>query len=133
VKIRQSREPIGTLRSATCKRDAAGHWFVTLMHVSAEPVQLTLVDPASVVGLDRGLKVLIVGNDGQRVAAPPWYRQSERKLKRANRAVSRAQKGSAGRQTARHRLALVHQKVRNRRADFLHKLTTRLVHEYEGF
>jgi putative transposase len=134
VRIRQSRKPMGTIKSATCKLDAAGHWFVTLVeHVPVQPIQGPLLDPARVVGLDRGLKDLIVASDGQRVAAPRWYRQSERNLKRASRAVSRAQRGSAGRQAAQRRLALVHQKVRNRRADSLHKLTTRLVHEYDGF
>ena len=64
--------------------------------------------------------------------APRWYRQRERKLKRASRTLSRTQPSSRRRQKARQRLARVHEQIRHRRADFLHKLTTRLVQTYDG-
>jgi putative transposase len=135
VKLRQSREPLGTLKSATCKQDATGRWYVTLVErLALTPPSPSLApNPARVLGVDRGLKDLVVGTDGLRVSAPRWYRQSEHKLRRANRALSRTHLGSRGRQQARQRLALVHQKIRNRRADFLHELTSRLVRGYDGF
>src|SRR5690606_12412713 len=54
------------------------------------------------------------------------------KLRRAQRQLSRKQKGSKNREKARKRLNRVHAKVRNQRQDFLHKLTTGLVQKYDG-
>jgi putative transposase len=95
VKIRQSRQPKGTLKSASCKPDATGHWFVTLVeHIAVQPVAQTLAtDHAQISGLDCGLTHLIVGSDGLRIAAPRWYRQSERTLRRASRSLSRKKAG----------------------------------------
>lgn len=133
IKIRQSRAVVGALGGATCKQDATGHWFVTITETLPVDLPATVsANPERVLGLDRGLKDLIVGSDGSRVAAPRWYRMSERRLRRTNKALSRTQKGSRRHQKARHRLALVHQKTANCRADFLHKLTTRLVQQYDG-
>ncbi len=74
----------------------------------------------------------MVLSNGERVAAPRFYRKRERKLKRANRALHRKHKGSANRAKARKRVARVHQKTANKRQDFLHKLSTRIIREHEA-
>jgi len=147
VQVRQSRKVEGVTKSATFKRDACGHWFVCLVAETEMPaVALPLPSSDKTVGVDRGLKDVVVTSDGARVAAPRFYRAAQRKLRRAQRSFSRTAKGSNNRakarqrvarqrvarqRVARQRVARVHQKIANKRNDFCHKLTTDLVREHD--
>ncbi len=133
VRIRQSQPLDGTTKSATFKRDATGTWFVSLnVAVEMPDTPLSPVEAEGVVGIDLGLKDFAVLSNGERIAAPKFYRRRERKLRRASKAFSRTRNGSNGRAKARKRIALVHRKTSNQRRDFLHKLSTRLVKEHAG-
>jgi putative transposase len=128
VRLRLSQPVVGRTKSATFKQDACGHWFVTLVAEREVPGEkLPLPDPERTVGIDLGLKDLLVYSDGGREPAPRFYRRGERTLRRAQRVHSRRKKGSRNRAKARTKVARVHQRVANQRADFLHKLTTPLV------
>jgi len=133
VKIRQSQVVEGTTKSATFKRDACGHWFVSLVAEREMPaVALTAPAKDRTVGVDLGLKDAVVTSDGERVAAPRFYRAAQRKLRRAQRGQSRTVKGSNNRAKARRRVARVHQKIAAKRNDFCHKLTTGLVKNHDA-
>jgi putative transposase len=95
-------------------------------------VALPAPDPERTVGIDIGLKDAIVCSDGTRVAAPRFYRRGERKLRRDQRVHSRHKKGSRNKARARAKVARVHQRVANQRADFLHKLTTALTKSHDA-
>ena len=95
-------------------------------------VPLPPANPERVVGIDLGLKDFAVLSDGTRIAPPKFYRKGLSKLRRAQRALSRKQKGSKNRDKARQRLNKVHARTRNQRRDWLHKLTTDLVTRYDG-
>lgn len=133
VKIRQSQPVDCPIKGATFKRDAEGHWYVTLTAEFTMPdVPLPPANPESVVGVDLGLKDLVVVSDGTRILPPKFYRKGQNKLRRAQREMSRKQKGSKNRDKARKRLNKIHARTRNQRQDFLHKLTTNLVTRYDG-
>lgn len=88
------------------------------------------------MGIDLGLTVLaaVVASDGtaETVANPRHLRTAERRLARTQRALSRKQRGSRNRQKARHRVAVAHRKVRDRRGDHHHKLALRLIRENQA-
>lgn len=133
VRIRQSREAIGTIKGATFKQSPTGKWFVTLTAEFEKPdLPLPAVDPAQVVGVDVGLESLVALDDGRKVAAPKHLRRTEKQLARAQRALSRKEKGSNNRARAHLKVARLHEKVKNQRLDHLHKLTTRLVNESDA-
>lgn len=133
VKIRQSQPVDCPIKGATFKRDAEGHWYVTLTAEFEMPeVPLPPANPERVIGIDLGLKDFAVLSDGTRIAPPKFYRKGLSKLRRAQRELSRKQKGGKNRDKARHRLSKVHARVRNQRQDWLHKLTTGLVQKYDG-
>ena len=134
VKVRQSQAVEGVTKSATFKRDACGHWVVSLVAEMEMPaVALPLpTDEERVVGVDLGLKDAVVTSAGARVAAPRFYRAAQRQLRRAQRSQSRKVKGSKNRAKARLHVARVHQNVAAKRNDFCHKLTTRLVKEHDA-
>ncbi len=128
MKIIQHRPAEGALKSATFKRDAVGHWWVTLVaHIDIPDVALPPPDPARTLGIDLGLKDFTVTSDGERIPIPRFYRRAERKLRRLARALSHTRQGSAGRERARNRLARQYAKVANQRRDFLHKTSTSLM------
>lgn len=124
------RPLIGVTKGATFKREPDGHWYVCLVVEqqaaprSARPVQRH-------VGVDVGLKSLIVCSTGQTVANPRWYRRQTGKLRRAQKALSRTVRGSRNRGRARLVVARLHQKIKNQRADFLHKLSSELVRHHD--
>jgi putative transposase len=125
----------GTARilSATVSRTAQ-RWFVsfTVEVGRAEPAHAR---PGSAVGVDLGVKTLLTGVDDAgsviRIEGPKAFRSSLRKLRRASRAHSRKQPGSVNRRESAARLAGIHARVANVRADALHKATTHLAARYE--
>jgi putative transposase len=81
------------------------------------------------LGIDLGLKHFATLSTGEKIENPRHLRKSLKKLKRAQRQHSRKKKGSKNREKARQKIALIHEKVTNQRKDFLHKLTTKLIHD----
>ncbi|MFD8306766.1 RNA-guided endonuclease InsQ/TnpB family protein [Streptomyces sp. NPDC059690] len=112
--------------TVTVSRDAAGRWFVSLLCEDTVPAT-----PATntAVGLDAGITSLVTLSTGEKVANPRHEHRDRARLARAQRQLSRKAKGSANREKARRRVARVHVRIADRRRDFLHKLSTRLVRE----
>ncbi|MFD4643862.1 RNA-guided endonuclease InsQ/TnpB family protein [Lentzea sp. NPDC058436] len=127
--IRWSRPlPEGAVPSTvTVTRDSAGRWFVSLLCEDSGVRPLPAND--AVVGIDVGLDHLLVLSTGEKIRNPRHERRDRVALARAQRALCRKQKGSCNRDKARVKVARVHARIADRRADFLHKITTRLVRE----
>jgi putative transposase len=66
------------------------------------------------------------------VASPKFFRRAERKLKKAQQALSRKVKGSSNRKKAVVRVAKAHAKVADARRDFHHKLSTTIIRENQA-
>lgn len=129
--IRWSRPlPDGAEASTvTVSRDAAGRWFVSLLCESpVEPLAVT----DAVVGIDAGITSLVALSTGEKVANPRHERRDRARLAHAQRRLSRKAKGSANHAKAQVKVARVHARITDRRRDTLHKLTTRLIREYQA-
>lgn len=133
VRIHQSQPVEEKTKSATFTRDVCGHWYVSLL-VEFEIPDTSLPDPNpdKIIGVDLGVKDFAVTSEGERIPPPKFYRKGQRKLRKAQKAVSRRRRGSKRRAKAINRVARIHRKIANQRGDFLHKLTTRLVSQYDG-
>ncbi len=136
VKLEKLNEPInmaeelrfdGRVVSVTISRSSAGHWYAAF-NVEAEPRYVE--HPLASVGIDLGIKTLAVLSDGQRFENQEPLRSELRKLKRLNRELSRRQRGSNRWKRTRKRLARLHQRIRNRRLDYIHKVTTHIARTY---
>jgi putative transposase len=133
VRLRLSQSVEGETKSATFKRDARGHWHVSLVSQTQGPVALLpFPDPALSVGLDLGLGDAVVPSTGPRIPAPRFYRRGARKLRRAQRTFSRRQKGSRNKARARAKVARIHQHVASQRANFLHEVSTKLIKNHQA-
>ncbi|MGW3178509.1 RNA-guided endonuclease InsQ/TnpB family protein [Kitasatospora sp. NPDC001119] len=112
--------------TVTVSQDAAGRWFVSLL-CDDRPVMAAPANAA--VGIDVGLTSLVTLSTGERITNPRSERKDRGSLAKAQRNLARKAGGSANQEKARRRVARVHAKIADRRRDFLHKLTTRLVRE----
>jgi putative transposase len=118
-------------KTCTVVREPDGRWFASLVFEDVVPLQDLVTNFVSVVGIDLGLKSLIVTSDGMEVEHPRFLRKAEKRLKHLQRALSRKKKGSKNRFKARRRVASQHARVRRQRTDFNHKLSTQLVKAHE--
>ena len=120
--------------SATVSRTAQ-RWFVSFTVEVERGVPARHARAGSVIGIDLGVKTLLTGVDDTgtvvSIAGPKPLRASLRRLRRASRAHSRKQPGSANRRRQAGRLARIHARVANVRADALHKATTSLARRYQ--
>jgi len=115
--------------SVTVIRDPDGRYYASFV-VQREATPLPDCDRE--VGIDLGLTSLVVTSDGETVANPRFYRAAQRRLRRAQRVLSRRLEGSANRARARHRVAVLHRQVRDARLDHAHKTALRLVRDNQA-
>jgi putative transposase len=126
--LRWSRPLEGTPKTVTISREADG-WYAcfSCMDVPATPLPPT----GQETGIDLGLESFATLADGTMMHHPRCSRKAERRLKAAQRRVSRRKRGSHRRRKAVKLLAKAHLKVKRQRADFHHKTALALVRDYD--
>jgi len=129
IKLQWSRDLPSVPSSVTVICEPDGRYYASFV-VERQATPLPTCDRE--VGIDLGLTSLAVTSDGEAISNPRFYRAAQRRLRRAQRVLSRRQKGSANRTRARHRVAVVHRKVRDARLDHAHKVALRLVRDNQA-
>ena len=129
VKVEWSRDLPSVPSSVTVIREPDGRYYASFV---VERQATPLPTCGREVGIDLGLASLVVTSDGDVIPNPRFLRGKERRLARAQRALSRTQKGSANRDKARRRVAVLHRKVRETRLDHAHKTALRLVRDNQA-
>ena len=128
IAVRWSRPIGGTPKTVTISREADG-WYVCLSCADV-PVQ-PLPPTGQETGIDLGIESFATLSDGTMMHNPRCYRKAERRLKTAQRKVSRRKKGSNRRRKAVKLLAKAHQTVKRQRLDFQHKAALHLVRQFD--
>ncbi|NEP45317.1 MAG: IS200/IS605 family element transposase accessory protein TnpB [Okeania sp. SIO2H7] len=126
--IRWSRQlPDGVQPSTiTVRLTPSGRWYVSLL----VDVEINPLPPVTnKVGLDLGIASLLILSDGTKITNPKPFRAKRRKLRKAQKALARKQKGSNNRHKARLKVARIYAEIGDARKDHLHKLTTQLIRE----
>ena len=129
LKVKWSRELPSVPSSVTVIREPDGRYYASFV-IEREAEPFPPCDREA--GVDVGLAALAVLSDGTVIGNPRFARKAERRLKRAQRALSRRQKGSANRAKARHRVAVLHRKVRQTRLDHAHKTALSIVRDNQA-
>jgi transposase, IS605 OrfB family, central region len=121
--------PEGAIPSqVTVSRNSRGQYHISIL---CEDTVTALPKTSARVGVDAGITSLVTLSTGEKVTNPQHEKRDRSKLRRAQRALSRRVKGSANRAKAKLRVARIHGRIADRRRDALHKLTTRLVREFD--
>lgn len=118
----------GKIMSGTVS-NIADKWFLSVAVDTNDDFKLPKTD--KYVGVDLGVKDIAITSDGYKFANPQWIKKSEKKLKRLQRELARRQRASKRRERTKLRLAKLHYKITNQRKDYLNKLTTFLVRNYD--
>jgi putative transposase len=110
----------------TITKDCSNRYFVSIL-VEDEIKSLPVVNKQ--VGLDLGLKSMVIMSTGEAVGNPKFFAKDEKKLAKAQRRHAKKKKGGNNREKARRKVARVHARINDRRRDYQHKLSTRIVNE----
>ncbi|MBT2527611.1 transposase [Streptomyces sp. ISL-99] len=113
--------------TVTVSQDSAGRWFVSILCEDTSVKPLPVLDTA--VGIDAGITSLVTLSTGEKITNPRHERRDRARLAKAQRVLAKKEKGSRNRDKARLKAAKIHARIADRRRDFLHQLTTRLVRE----
>jgi putative transposase len=112
--------------SVTISKDCANRYFVSIL-VEDDVKPLPVVN--KMVGLDLGIQSMVALSSGERVGNPHYFTKDEKRLAKAQRRHAKKKKGSKNRDKARLKVAKIHARIHDRRRDYQHKLSTRIVHE----
>jgi len=122
----------GAIKSVRVKQTAAGDWYATCV---TEFVPLPPKPVQTACGIDLGLNSFAVITDGETyhdVAPPKFFREYEAKLAKAQKKLSRCERGSNRRAKTKLAVAKLHKRIANLRANWLHQLSNRIVNEYDA-
>ena len=117
------------IKHAVIKR-VNNRWFACLMLVLPQPEPKYIVNGRQ-VGIDIGLKTLAALSTGELIDNPRWLRENLAKLRRLQRHAARQVKGSHRQRKTFRQIACLHEQIANQRADFLHKVSSQIVAEYD--
>jgi len=128
IKTKLSRQFNGKVKTTTLSRTSTGKYFVSILVETNEEIKLKKpVRKETSVGIDLGIKSYIVTSDGEEIQYPKFLRQSIDRLKILQSRASKHPKGGVRRRRAIRKVARLHEKIRNQRHDWLHKLSTKLI------
>ena len=127
VKIHLSQTMIGKVKTCTIKREVSG-WFVIF---TVETDKEILPKTGKSIGIDAGIENFMTLSNGEQIENFKYFETSQKRLRVAQRSVSRKKKGSQSRKQAVIQLKKIHQRIKNRRNDFAHKVSTRLVKDFD--
>lgn len=114
------------IRSVTLTKTSSNKYYLSIL-IDYQQVKYEPID--TVVGLDLGIKDFCVDSNGNRYENKHFYKNAEKRLKFLQKNLSRKQKGSKNRNKARIKLAKLHEKITNRRNNYLHQISSMLVNE----
>ena len=126
IRIKMHRTFIGTIKSITVSRTTDNKYCMSLL-VEEESKQAEPVD--KMIGLDLGLKSLIVDSNGNKYQNHKYLTRSQKKLAKEQRKLSKMVKGSNNRNKQRIKVAKLHKHIQNQRNDYLHKLSKSIIDE----
>jgi putative transposase len=119
----------GKIKTCTVKKTPTGKWFVSF---SCEIEKNTLPPLDNFVGIDAGVISFVTLSDGTHVANPRFFKSEEKALAKVNRRLSKREKGTREHKRKRKAVARVHERIANKRKDFAHKLSHKIVKEFGG-
>jgi putative transposase len=126
IKAKLHRPIVGRVKTCTVRR--YGHkWFVCF---SVEQEDDFLPKSADAIGLDAGLNSFMALSNGEFIENPRFFRKDEKALAKAGRKQAKTKRRSAARRKANKVLSRIHERIRNRRHDFVHQTARRLVNRF---
>ncbi len=128
IKINIHRDVEGKILNATLSKTSTGKYYIS---ITCELKYQEIEKTNSSVGIDTGIKDLATLSDGTKYENIKSLKKSLKKLKYVQRQLSKKTKGSGQRNKQKIKLALIHEKVSNKRKDHLHKVSTEIIKNHD--
>ena len=132
VKIRgyRNKDKIeGKILNATITKETTNKYYVSVVVV--EDILVEKVTPTNIVGIDLGIKDLVVTSDGIKYSNPKVIMKFEKRLKRLQRKLSRQVKGSKNYLKTKEKIARLHAKIKNYRKHYLNNIANEIVNDHD--
>lgn len=127
IKIKLHRPVEGRIKTLTIQRDSLGNWYACFScEVEPKPLPVS----TEMVGIDLGLTTFATLSTGETIERQRWIKQDEKDLKRIQRKVSKLDKGTPEYSKAIKALNHVHTRIKNRRSNFAHQESRKLVDRF---
>ena len=126
VKAKLHREFVWQIKSATISQVPSGKYYVSIL---VETEHTSMESTGCMVGIDLGIKDLLITADGKKYDNQKLIKKYEDKLAKEQRKLAHKQKGSSNWNKQRIKVAKIHEKISNTRKDYLHKISHELVNE----
>ena len=133
VKIRgyRNKERIeGKIVNATISKDTTNKYYVSVL-VEEDLLVEKVITPTSIVGIDLGIKDLVVTSDGIKYSNKKVLMKFEKRLKRLQKELSRREKGSKNYLKTKEKIARVHAKIKNYRKHYLNDIAKEIVNDHD--
>jgi len=127
IQIIQHRQIEGKVKTCTIRKQC-GKWYACFS-CKVESSPLTVNEKS--VGIDLGIENFATLSDGQVISNPRFFKKTEKSLATAQRKLAKCKKASPERKKAKKVVSRIHQKVNNKRSDFLHKTSRKIINEYQ--
>ena len=126
----RNRERIeGKIVNATISRETTNKYYVSVL--VEEDILIEKVTPTTIVGIDLGIKDLVVTSDGVKYGNDKVLMKYEKRLKRLQRKLSRQVKGSKNYLKTKEKIARIHTKIKNYRKHYLNNIANEIVDEHD--
>ncbi len=133
IMFTQDRAIDGKIKSSVVSKSVTGKYYISiLVETSIAAPEKQPLDPAKTLGIDLGLTHFAITSEGVKIDNPRYLQKAMSHLKFLQRQASKKKKGSSNRKKANLKVALCHEKITNKRTDFLHKLSTTLVSDNQA-
>ena len=126
IRIKKHRDFDGRIKSVTVSKTCDNKYYIALL-VESEIKPLN--ESNKIVGLDLGIKDLIVDSNGKKYKNHKYLTKSQNKLAKEQRKLSKMVKGSNNRNKQRIKVARLHKHIQSQRNDYLHKLSKKIIDE----
>lgn len=127
VRVVQHREIEGEIKTCTIRREAE-KWYVCF---SCEVEAKTLPNNEKFIGIDLGIENFATLSDGRAIENPRFFKSAEKELAKVQQKLSKCKKGTLERTKQKKIVSKVHQRIKNKRSDFCHKTSRKLINEYQ--
>ena len=117
----------GNIKTLTVRRSSTGKWYACFS-VEYEPFPVQQNDGE--IGVDVGLESFATLSNGEKIENPRFFRTDEKALAKAQRKLSKTEKGTPERKKARKVVARIHERIANRRLDFAHQTSRMMVDRF---
>jgi len=128
VKVNYHRPIEGVIKTCTIRRMPTGKWFIFFSCVVQRKIIDQPINPA--VGIDMGLEKFASFSNGDQIENPRFFRKEEKSLAKAQRKFSKQEKGSKKRGKSRKVVAHIHERISNKRDNFIHQESRKIVNKF---